>query len=199
MQKPLSIYGNDFDNNGSYDQVLSYSYKGEEVPFRGRQCSSEQMPFIAKKFESYEAYANASLKDVYGEGLETATRKLANNFASIALLKSENGFEIIELPIESQFHPILDGVSLDIDNNGFEDLVLVGNLYETEVETPRLDFSNATILLSNGTAYSYDANLSKQLRINGNCKSIELIKDQKGESKILIGINGIGIEEFSIK
>ncbi len=198
-KKPLSIYGLDFDENGSFDQVLSYTYKGKEVPFRGRQCSSEQMPFIAEKFKSYESFANASLQEVYGEGLNSATRKQANNFASIALIRSDNGFKIFQLPIASQFHPIMDGISLDIDNNGFEDVILIGNLYETEVETPRLDFSNATVLLSNGNEFTFNKELSKQMRINGNAKSIDLLKDSNGLLKILLGVNNEGVKEYTVQ
>jgi len=197
-EKPLSIYGYDFDQNGSYDQVLSYTYKGKEVPFRGRQCSSEQMPFIAEKFESYESFANATLKDVYGEELEKATQKKATDFSSIALISKDGGFEIQSLPIEAQFHPILDGVSTDLNKDGFEDLILIGNIYETEVETPRLDYANATVLLSNGKGYEFSSRLSNQLKINGNAKSVELVTDVQNNRKLLIGVNGVGILEIEI-
>lgn len=197
-KKPLVIYGHDFDENGSFDQVLSYTYKGEEVPFRGRQCSSEQMPFIAEKFKSFDAFANATLKEVYGDGLSEATRKTANTFSSIVLIHTDNSFEIQALPLEAQFNPIMDGVSIDIDNNGFEDVILIGNLYETEVETPRLDFSNATVLLSDGESYSYSQELSKQIKINGNSKSIELFVEKNGKSKILIGVNNDQVREYTL-
>jgi len=195
--KPLYIYGNDFDQNGTFDQILSYEYKGELVPFRGRQCSSEQVPFIKEKFPSYEAFANASLKDVYGEELESAVQKKANTFHSIALVQSKNGFDILNLPLEAQLRPILDGVSLDIDKNGFEDLILVGNLYETEVETPRLDYQNATVLLSDGKQYSYSADYSSQLSFEGNSKSVALLQNKNQGTKILIGINGGKLVEYT--
>lgn len=197
-KKPLTIYGHDFDKNGSFDQVLSYVYKGEEVPLRGRQCSSEQMPFIAEKFQSYEAFANATLKEVYGDGLSEATHKTANTFGSVILINTENGFDIQQLPLEAQFNPILDGISIDIDKNGFEDVLLIGNLYETEVETPRLDNSNATVLLSDGNTLSYSPELSKQIKIKGNSKSIELFKEKNGSSKIVIGVNNEKVREFTI-
>ena len=192
-KKPLSIYGHDFDENGTFDQVLSYEYKGKEVPFRGRQCSSEQMPFIKEKFTNYESFANASLSDVYGNKLDKAVHKVANDFSSVALINSNNGFEVMTLPAEAQLRPILDGVSLDIDKNGYKDLILVGNLYETEVETPRLDYQNATVLLSDGKNYSFSPEYSAQLPINGNSKSNVIIKD-----KILIGVNDEAVKEFTI-
>ena len=197
-EKPLLIYGHDFDNNGSYDQVLSYTYKGKEVPLRGRQCSSEQMPFIQDKFKTYDAFANATMEDVYGEGLKEATLKKATMFSSMVLISTPDGFSLTALPTEAQFRPVLDGISLDIDKNGFQDLILIGNIYETEVETPRLDYSDATILLSDGVSYTFSAHLSASLRIDGNSKSIVLIKDNS-QNKVLIGVNNEAVREYSIK
>ena len=197
-KKPLFIYGHDFDKNGTYDQILSYEYKGEQVPFRGRQCSSEQVPFIKEKFPTYEAFANASLQDVYGAELDNATHKKATTFTSAILIQTDNGFELVDLPMEAQLRPILDGVSIDIDKNGFDDLILVGNLYETEVETPRLDYQNATVLLSDGKSFTYSAGYSSQIPIGGNSKSIALLKSNGKNSKILIGVNNEKLREFTI-
>ena len=197
-KKPLFIYGHDIDKNGTYDQILSYEYKGKKVPFRGRQCSSEQVPFIKDKFPSYEAFANASLQDVYGNELDNAVQKKATTFKSAILIQGNNGFDLIDLPTEAQLRPILSGVSVDLDKNGYEDLILVGNIFETEVETPRLDYKNATVLLSDGKEYSYNAAYSSQLSIEGNSKSIVLLDSDNQEAKILIGVNNEKLREFTI-
>ena len=49
-EKPLKIFAEDFDQNGSLDIVLSKKYRDEYVPFRGKECSSQQMPFVSEKF-----------------------------------------------------------------------------------------------------------------------------------------------------
>jgi len=50
----------------------------------------------------------------------------------------------------AQTIPILDGDSSDFNNDGFEDIIVVGNIYNTEVETPRLDNPFGLVLISNG-------------------------------------------------
>jgi len=156
------------------------------------------MPFIAEKFQSYEAFANATLKEVYGSGLDEATQKTANTFSSAILISTDSGFDLQLLPIEAQMNPILDGIALDIDKNGFEDIILIGNLYETEVETPRLDNSNAIVLLSDGKSYTFHQSLSSQLKIKGNSKSIKLFQEATGKTKILIGVNGEHLREYTV-
>ena len=36
-------------------------------------------------------------------------------------------------------HPILSTAKVDINKDGVEDIIIAGNIYNTEVETPRLD------------------------------------------------------------
>ena len=32
-EKPITLYSNDFDDNGNIDPIITYHYKGEETPF----------------------------------------------------------------------------------------------------------------------------------------------------------------------
>jgi len=149
-KKPFKIYSNDFDNNGTNDVVLSKEYNGTYVPVRGRECSSQQMPFIKNKFESYSSFANASLEDIYGEQLKTSYMKEVTNFKSILLVNNGYGnFIIEELPIEAQAFPILNSEFIDINDDGYQDCILTGSIYDTEVETPRLDAVSGLVLISN--------------------------------------------------
>ncbi len=148
--KPFKIYANDFDQNGSTDIVLSKKYNGEYVPVRGRECSSQQMPFIKEKFKTYNEFANAKLIDIYAEGLESAYQTEVTNFESIILINNGNGrFKKMPLPVEAQFFPLLQTEFEDINKDGFDDFIAVGNIYEMEVETPRLDAFSGLVLLSN--------------------------------------------------
>lgn len=188
--KPFKIFADDFDDNGTNDIVLSNAYKGTYVPVRGRECSSQQMPFIKDKYKTYEAFAKASLADIYGEKLETSYLREATEFKSILLLnKGDNEFEKIELPIEAQYFPVLDCEFVDLNQDGFQDVVLAGNIYETEVETPRLDAVSGLVLLSNGKDGYYPMDyISSGLYLDGNVKSIEIIETSKG-SILLSAVN----------
>ncbi len=147
-EKPLKVFAEDFDGNGSNDIVLSKKYHGQFVPVRGRECSSQQMPFIKEKFKTYEEFAQASLVDVYGEALNTSFENEANTFTSKIAINNGNGnFNLVDLPPEAQAFPIMDMETLDVNKDGFLDILLTGNLYDTEVETPRLDATSGIALL----------------------------------------------------
>jgi len=175
--KPLKIYADDFDSNGSHDVVLSYKYNNTYVPFRGKECSTQQMPFISKKIPTYQQFANSSLYDIYGDKLNSAYHKEATSFKSYILInKGDSTFKQIELPPLAQAMPILDGVELDVNKDGFKDLVIVGNIYNTEVETPRLDNNFGLVLLSNQKDnYKVLGPNKTGLYLEGNCKSLEII------------------------
>ena len=199
-EEPLKIYASDFDENGTWDIVLSNSYKGEYVPLRGRECSSGQMPFIAQKFPSYDLFAKATLEDVYGDMLDEAYHREVTDFNSILLINEGGGkFKLGTLPPEAQIAPILDAESLDVNGDGYEDLITIGTLYNTEVETPRLDMGSGLVMLSNGSdGYFLDREIDRSIRIDGNLKSVEqivvngnkhLILGRNNDSPVLVKLN----------
>lgn len=175
--KPFKVFANDFDNNGTNDIVLGKKYQGKYVPVRGRECSSQQMPFIKDKFPSYREFANATVEDVFGEKLEQSYAREVTGFQSVMLLNRGNfQFEIVALPREAQFYPVLATAVLDVDGDGNKDLITAGNIYETEVETPRLDAISGVVLKNDGNdaifALPY---VDTGLTLNGNIKDLEII------------------------
>ena len=147
----FDIYFNDFDENQTNDIVLSYYNDGKEYPLRGRECSSQQIPAIKSKFKDYSSFSTATLIDVYTEeSLENSLHYQVKSFSSIYLENKGDSFVKHELPIEAQISSINKIVVDDFDNDSNLDVVVVGNLYSSEVETPRNDASNGLLLKGNG-------------------------------------------------
>ncbi len=198
MEKPLKIFGSDFDGNGTHDLVLSYKYEGNYVPLRGKECSTQQMPFISEKIPTFEEFANASIEEIYGDEIVDAYERKVTSFESIILInKGENKFKIEKLPPLAQSIPILASDTYDINEDGYEDVIVGGNIYNTEVETPRLDNQFAIILISDKNKNYIALGPDKSgLYLSGNTKSLKII-DRKNP-KLLVANNNSNLEVFEL-
>jgi len=198
-QKPLYVFAGDFDHTGTTDIVLTKEYKGKLVPTRGRQCSSEQMPFIKEKFPTYRDFALASVNDILGkEGLEEALHLEVNEFGS-GILRNEDGQLLFErLPNLAQAAPINGIIAEDLDGDGWIDLIVAGNKYHTEVETPRYDAGTGLILLNDGTGhFTALPPWRTGFFVPGNVKDLALIPTAKGKL-VLVANNDGPLEVFRL-
>lgn len=198
--KPLRVYADDFDDNGTHDVVLSYKYNDIFVPVRGKECSTQQMPFIAEKMPTFNEFANASLQDIYGSKISTAYSREVNQFKSVILLNDgKGGFYLKELDVLAQSIPITDLAVKDLNSDGIDDIVAVGNIYNTEVETPRLDNPFALVLISNGNDnYNIIPPQESGLYIDGDARSVEFI-EKNGKTHLLIATNNGPLQTFQLQ
>jgi hypothetical protein len=151
VYEPFEVFYDDFDASGTMDIVLAYYNFGTQYPLRGRSCSSDQVPFIKNKFETYDAFAMADVEEVYGGKINRALHFSAQTFASTVFLNDGKGnFESVELPNEVQITSINAVEVDDFNGDGLVDLVVAGNLYGAEVETPRNDAGIGYYLEGNG-------------------------------------------------
>lgn len=180
----FEVYGKDFDNSGSFDIVLVNKYKDKRVPVRGKQCSSEQIPFINQKFSTYEAFANASVEEVYGkDALAAAVHYKVDNLASICLENlGDKGFKQHVLPNEVQISPITDFELADINGDGNLEVLAIGNMYAVEVETVRFDASKGTVLTFATNGFKVLNNTG--FKVKGDARKLKTI--QQKEKKVLL-------------
>ena len=190
-EKPLKVYAGDMDNNGSWDLVLSKKYKNQYVPFRGKECSTQQMPFVSEKFPTYDLFASASVEDVYGSKLEESYERSINQLSSISLISSEEGYQVKNLPVEVQYFPVLDGITIK------NEVVLAGNIYNTEVETPRMDMGRGVSLSYKNNEFRTISASESGLNLSGNTKCLEKVY-HKGRNihYIIAGVNNEKIKVF---
>ena len=198
-EKPFRVYLNDFDKNATYDIVLSYKSDDTEYPVRGRQCSSEQMPAIKEKFKNYNSFASASLEEIYSDQmLEESLKYEITSFASVYLQNNDGKFIAKPLPYQAQFSNINALVVEDIDRDGNLDVVLGGNLYNAEVETPRNDASYGLWLKGDG-ANGFRALAPREtgLVVRGDIRNMKPIK-VGGQTHLLVAKNNQALQQIRI-
>lgn len=174
----FDIYLNDFDGNSQNDIVLSYYNEGKKYPVRGRECSSQQVPSIKKKFETYNDFSTATLTEVYDESkLEKGIHYQVKSFASIYLENKNGKFVVHKLPNEAQLAPINQILVKDFDVDGHLDIVIGGNLYASEVETPRADAGYGLFLKGNSKGNFIPQTATESgLYMDGDVKDLAMIK-----------------------
>lgn len=185
--KPFHVFCNDFDRSGNLDIVLSKEKKGTLLPVRGRECSSQQMPFIKDKFPTYASFAESDLLDIYGEeNINSSVHYEVNNFASIVLLSTTDGsFVKKELPIEAQYGPSLSFQVLDVNRDGKLDIIGAGNIYDAEVETVRYDANKGYVLLGDGQGgFEYVSNSG--FIVDGDVRQLNVAEINKQKQLIVV-------------
>jgi hypothetical protein len=136
--KPLRLYGLDYDGNGSFD-VIEAKQSGDAVlPVRGLSCSSQAMPVLREKFPTYDQFARASLAEIYGgETLASCFELLCHELQHVAIENRGGALATTPLPWRSQIAPVFGIGIVDVDADGRQDLVLAQNFYSPEPETGR--------------------------------------------------------------
>lgn len=199
-ESPLFLFYNDFDENGIGDIVLSKSNGGELLPVRGRECSSQQMPFILQKFDNYEKFANASLTAIYTEERLNESLKLeVNNFASGVLINNGNlDFDFKPLPSLSQFGAVKDIILRDVNGDGLDDLITAGNFYGSEVETVRYDANMGSIAINLGDGnFKVLSQEETGLYLKSDVRDLETITIQK-EEYLIVASNNDELKTYKI-
>lgn len=149
-EKPFEVYAKDFDGNGTNDIFLAKHLNDIEVPIRGRECTSQQYPMIAKKFPTYLSFAESDLKGILGKEIDSALHYEAYMFSSVALINENGKLKIEKLPLAAQLSTVNGILIDDFDGDGITDILIAGNKFDVEVETTPADASPGAFLKGMG-------------------------------------------------
>ncbi len=200
-EETFDVYAKDFDESGNLDIVLGYYNEGDLFPLRGRECSSNQMPFIKKKFESYDAFGKATLGEVYGEeNLDNSVHYKANNFSNTYFENKDGKFIGHPLPAMAQISSINAILPFDFDGDGKLGILAAGNLYGSEVETPRSDAGYGLFLTGSKKstqAFTAVTPVQSGILVTGEVKHIGLLKGANKEYKIIFVRNNEALRFYT--
>lgn len=200
-KKSLMVYSNDFDQNNTNDIVLAKQSPYGQVPVRGRECSSEQMPFIAQKFKNFDSFANASMKDIYGDALDQSLAYEAKEFRSGLLINDGNGhFSFSAFPNLAQISPVMGTVVYDFNKDGKQDVLLAGNHFDAEVETVRHDAGNGLLLLGGkNLTFTEKPCIKSGFYAPLNVKDLMMIPSVQGKAMVIVANNNSDMRSFIFK
>jgi len=152
-QEPIRLYRYDFDQNESQETVVTYYLQGKETTLASKEELAKQLPKINKKFLSFADFAQASVDEVFGsKSLAAGLIKSVTELESCYFENTgDNKFIKHTLSADAQYSSIRDLQITDLNNDGWDDLLLCGNDYELSTQLGRLDaFKGGALINDNG-------------------------------------------------
>ncbi|HEX9514196.1 MAG TPA: VCBS repeat-containing protein, partial [Puia sp.] len=146
------LWINDFDQNGNLDKILTRSIDGKDMPVFLKHEMEIQIPSLKKQNLRHAEYAKKSIRELFPPAmLDSSLVKQFNYPSSIVALNEGNGqFSIQPLPPIVQLSSVNAIHCIDINQDGFPDLVMGGNEFGFLPQFGRLDASFGHILLNDG-------------------------------------------------
>ncbi|HEV2480540.1 MAG TPA: VCBS repeat-containing protein [Puia sp.] len=189
-KEPAELYYADFDHNGTIDPFLNFYIRGVSYPFVSRDELNEQIYPMRKKFSSYAAYADATMKDIFSPAeLDAAHKLTATENRTVCWLRRDKHFVRTELPIEAQFAPVCKVLVRDYDGDGHPDLLLLGNHSDNRLKLGSMDANYGCLLKGDGKGgFSYVPQWRSGLSIRGDVKSAEEMTID-GKRTLVVGVS----------
>ena len=197
----FGVYAADFTGDRTTDIVLTQEISGSEYPLFGRAKLGPTIYPVALRFPSYGSFATASAAQLFGASqLRRALHYQTDTFASVYLQNNGDGtFTSVPLPNLAQLSPIRGIIAHDVDGDGNLDLIVAGNLDDTEPNTAPADAGNGLWLKGDGRGHftpvpPVESGFLAPRDVTG----LALIKTPAG-NVVLVANSGDSLQAFTIQ
>ncbi|MEJ2114404.1 MAG: VCBS repeat-containing protein, partial [Flavobacteriaceae bacterium] len=195
---PAKMFVNDFDNNGTIEQIFTKTINDRDIPIHLKREITGQITSLKKQNLKFSEYATKSIDELFSkEALEGAQQKEITNFASIVAYNNGNGnFTVKDLPSVTQLSCIFKIKCVDVNNDGFLDLILGGNNFNFKPQFSRLDANQGLVLFGNENGDFINQSLTG-FKVKGEVKEMEWCTNTSGKHYLIIGVNNEQPKFFS--
>ena len=178
-ENPVKIWVADFDQNNIVDKILTRTVDGKDLPVFLKRDLEEQLPILKKQNLRHEVFAKKSVQELFPSDVinKTIVKQFNYSGSCIAFNKGGGQFDVKKLSPYLQLSCINAIKCMDINNDGYIDLVIGGNNFGFPPMMGRLDASFGNILLNDGKGnfISQETNASG-LELRGEIRDIQMIK-----------------------
>jgi len=191
-EKPVSMYVNDFDLNGTAEQIICIYDGDKSYPLALKHDLTRQLPALVQKYPTYEKYKDQQITDVFTpEQMKNSIHLDAFILETSLFLNDGSGnFKRMPLPAEVQFSPVFAAEPGDFNRDGNPDLLLGGNLYNVKPEVGRYDASYGSLLTGDGKGgFSFIPPKVSGLRLDGELRDILEVATSKGKIVVIARSN----------
>lgn len=171
------MYVNDFDKNGSVEQIFCTDVNGKYYPIADKDEIVSQLPALKKQLLYYKDYAKKSIDQIFPQPLLSESKIFqVNLLASVILMSGPAGYHLVDLPLEAQYAPIYSLLIDDFDKDGIDDLMAGGNQLEVKPQFGSYDASEGWYFKGRLTGSTFTFEKGINLKIGGQIRDIEVVE-----------------------
>ncbi len=185
-EEPVEMLVNDFDNSGSYEQIISMYSGGKQYPFIQLKEMATQLPQMSQQYQSYSDYKEEETGAIFPQEIRDKGFVLqAYNLASGIYINQGDKFKFQPLPAWGQFSPVYALKAGDFDRDGLTDILVGGNFIQSKPEVGSYSAGFGALFkgLDNG-AFEFVPNSKAGFQIYGAIRNVVEIK--VGNKNVLV-------------
>lgn len=204
-ENPAYLHINDFDKNGSYEQIIScVTENGKTYPMVLKAELQRALPMVKQKYVKYTDYAEKTIEEIFSEDqMKDCVVKTVKTTQSALLINDGKGnFTLQALPAEAQFSTLNAIETGDFNKDGVIDILLAGNFFDVLPEWGRFD-ANYGLLLE-GKGKDKNGNVSFKVlkpaesgfRTQGQVRKMSKVKSGNNQDVIVLAKNNDKAQVF---
>ena len=182
-ENPTKLWMNDFDKNGDLDKIMTYTVNGKDMPVFLKRDMQDQLPSLKKENLKHSDYAIKSIQDLFSKDLISSSIVKQFNYAPscVAINEGNGKFSLKTLPVMAQLSCINAIQPVDINFDGYPDLVTGGNQFGFLPQFEKLDGSFGDVLINDGKGgFIWQESKRTGIDLRGELRDIAIIKNAKG-------------------
>jgi hypothetical protein len=191
-ENPTKLWVNDFDSNGSIEQIITQNVNGKDFPIHMKIEIATQLVTLKKENLKASDYAKKSMDMLFDINVlnNSIVKDIRQLETIIAINNGDNNFKVKILPIQVQFSSINSIICDDVNHDGNVDIILAGNNFEYKPQYGRQDANYGSVLLGDGGGnFSWTSNHTSGFFIKGEVKEMKILKNGNGELIYIIARN----------
>ncbi|MBT8205011.1 MAG: VCBS repeat-containing protein, partial [Eudoraea sp.] len=191
-EDPMKIWINDFDNNGTIEQIVTQQVGDKDYPIHQKKELTNQMVALKKQNLKASDYARRSIDQLFPEEIFSMSIVKEAAFAEsiIAINEGDGNFSIQVLPSRVQLSCVCGISCVDINEDGYLDLIMGGNNFEYKPQFSRLDASYGNVLLNDGKmGFTWQDYNQSGFFVKAEIKHLESFADKSGNRFVMAAIN----------